>query len=47
MMCSFSEKSFEKVEVYIEKSLEKVVGHPKKSLEKYELQSICVILACL
>lgn len=47
MMCSFLEKSFEKVEDYIEKSLEKVVGHPKKSLEKYELQSICVILACL
>lgn len=47
MMCSFLEKSFEKVEVYIEKSLEKDVGHPKKSLEKYELQSICVILVCL
>lgn len=33
MMCSFLEKSFEKVEVYIEKSLEKVVGHQKSPLK--------------
>ena len=39
MVCSFLEKSFEKVGAYIEKSLEKVAGYPKKFFEKYGLQS--------